>query len=122
MSKEPKGVTEDIERDNIRYPKIINPPENIFLVYGEIDKDESHENLQQSEEVCWSDEMSSYSDVMYVRSDIYNNAKDLITLLRQQASDRAIDATPLECPPEPDKVSEDNPMSSELTENRLIPI
>lgn len=47
-------------------PKVTGAPAVIWLVYGDIDRDDKHSNFQ---EVTWCEDSQYDSDVKYVRAD-----------------------------------------------------
>jgi hypothetical protein len=52
-------------------PKVLNPPDEIYLVYGDLDQDAEH---AECHEVTWCRDGQFCCDVRYVRSDIYYEA------------------------------------------------
>lgn len=76
--------------------KITGSPDEIWLNYGDIERDDTHQNCARDGEVTWCEEAVFYSDIKYVRA-------DLIEALRQQlaAKQAEVDALMLEyCPNE----------------------
>jgi hypothetical protein len=59
--------TEDEEQLPSR--KVIGAPATIYLVYGDIEHDDTHQNLREGE-VTWCEDRQYDSDVEYVRADI----------------------------------------------------
>lgn len=57
--------------------KITGAPEVIWLNYGDIDRDDTHQNCARDGEVTWCEEAVFYSDIKYIRA-------DLVESLRQQ--------------------------------------
>lgn len=52
-------------------PEVLNPPAEIYLIYGDLDTDAEHSECR---EVTWCKDSQFCTDVRYVRSDIYYEA------------------------------------------------
>jgi hypothetical protein len=57
------------EDRSLRTPKVIGAPAKIYLVYGDIEHDDTHQSLSEGE-VSWCEDRQHDSDVEYVRADI----------------------------------------------------
>lgn len=57
-----------IENDEA-HPKITGSPETIWLNYGDLERDDTHENCSRNGEVTWCEEAVFVSDVKYVKAD-----------------------------------------------------
>lgn len=55
--------------DSTLPPKISGAPETIWLVYGELEHDDTHAECRRSGEVTWCEDKQFDSDVRYVRAD-----------------------------------------------------
>lgn len=60
-------------------PEVTGSPDRIWLVYGELERDDTHAAICRDGEVTWCADKQYSSDVEYVRADI---AADLVTALR----------------------------------------
>ena len=60
-------------------PKVTGSPDRIWLVYGELEYNDTHAALCRDGEVTWCEDKQYPSDVEYVRADI---AADLLAALR----------------------------------------
>jgi len=47
-------------------PKIHGAPKQIYLCYGDIESDDTHENVVRNGEVSWCEDKINASDVLYV--------------------------------------------------------
>jgi hypothetical protein len=52
----------------VNEPKVIDPPETIWLVYGDLEHDDTHTNCCASGEVMWCEDAQFAADVRYVRA------------------------------------------------------
>lgn len=74
-------------------PRVLNPPERIWLVYGDLDADALHATLATSDDVLWAADQQFDADVPYVRADIVDDlqaalhATDLDRLRAMSAAD-----------------------------------
>lgn len=59
------------EETEDRTPVVTGSPDEIWLVYGELEQDDTHDELSRSGEVAWSPNQEFPSDVRYVRADLY---------------------------------------------------
>lgn len=55
---------------------VTGAPETIWLVYGELERDDTHANCYREGDVGWCDETQYASDVRYVRADIAEAEND----------------------------------------------
>ncbi len=51
-------------------PRVTGSPEAIWLVYGELEHDDTHANCCRDGEVTWCEDAQFPSDVRYTRTDI----------------------------------------------------
>ena len=58
----------------VQEPKVTGAPETIWLVYGELERDDTHLNCYRDGDVGWCDEAQYPADVRYVRADIADAA------------------------------------------------
>lgn len=57
------------EETEDRTPVVTGSPDEIWLVYGELEQDDTHDELSRSGDVAWSPNQEFPSDVRYVRAD-----------------------------------------------------
>jgi mannitol/fructose-specific phosphotransferase system IIA component len=69
-----KMIEDEIQVD-CHEPKVSGSPEEIWLVYGIIDNDDTHLNLYKNVEVTWCSKQVYPSDVKYVRADLVKEMK-----------------------------------------------
>lgn len=62
-------------------PKVTGSPENIWLIYGEIDTDTAHDECH---EISWCDEPQDAADVRYVRGDVADRQAAEAEALRRE--------------------------------------
>jgi hypothetical protein len=72
-----KEVVEN--EDAMSEPKILNPPDEIWLVYGDLDEDVEHGLCG---EVSWCEEPQFPADVRYVRADTITTLQSRIEALQ----------------------------------------
>ena len=65
-------------------PKVTNAPENIWLVYGDLEHDDTHQTCYRGGDVGWCDEAQFASDVMYVRADVADRLRAALVELRER--------------------------------------
>ncbi len=53
-----------------REPRVTGSPDVIWLVYGELEHDDTHANCCASGEVTWCEDPQFIADVRYVRGDL----------------------------------------------------
>lgn len=59
-------------------PKVTGSPETVWLVYGDLEHDDTHENCYFHGEVTWCDRAQYPADVRYLRADLlYHEARQL---------------------------------------------
>ena len=66
----------------INEPKVTDPPEAIWLVYGDLERDDTHRECCASGEVTWCEDAQFAADVRYVRADIADAVSADIERLR----------------------------------------
>lgn len=59
----PRARKEWAEDEAMNTPKVLNPPKEIWLCYGEIEEDAEHSDC---DEVTWCEEQQDNADVRYV--------------------------------------------------------
>jgi hypothetical protein len=62
---------EDPADPSAHEPKVTGAPNYIWLVYGELEYDDTHENCYRDGEVTWCQDQQYSSDVRYVRADLF---------------------------------------------------
>lgn len=77
----------DADDDVCATPKVLNPPDAIWLNYGDIDEDCTHEECADG--VTWCAEEIDDSDVRYVRADLHESIIAERDALRQEAAAQA---------------------------------
>ncbi len=60
-------------------PRVADPPADLWLVYGELEHDDTHWNCCREGEVSWCEDKQYDSDVHYVRGDRYDDAMTALT-------------------------------------------
>ena len=68
-------------------PRVTDPPAEIWLVYGELEHDDTHRECCASGEVTWCEDGQFASDVRYVRGDIAQPADAELARLRAECDD-----------------------------------
>ena len=66
------------------HPTVTGSPDEIWLVYGDIERDATHAEVLLLGEVSWCGDQINDSDVRYVRADIADRAQ--LATLPQSAS------------------------------------
>ena len=66
-------------------PKVTGSPDRIWLVYGELEHDDTHQECYLHGEVTWCQDKQFDGDVEYVRSDKLNDFRALADSLAQVA-------------------------------------
>ena len=61
-------------------PQVSGAPDTIYLVYGELEHDDTHSECRKNGEVMWCEDKQFQSDVRYVRAD---KADRLLSALRK---------------------------------------
>ena len=51
-------------------PRILDAPKAIWLNYGDLERDDTHDNLSRAGDVTWCKDKQFDSDVCYVREDV----------------------------------------------------
>lgn len=65
-------------------PRVTGAPKSIWLVYGELEHDDTHASCADSGEVTWCEGPQFASDVHYVRGDRYDDLRTALTELRDR--------------------------------------
>lgn len=69
---------EDPADPSVHEPRVTGAPETIWLVYGELDCDDTHANCCASGEVTWCEDAQFVTDVRYLRADLlYHEARQI---------------------------------------------
>lgn len=55
---------------SVHDPKVTGAPDDIWLIYGDIERDSTHAECYASGEVGWCDEAQFAADVRYTRTDL----------------------------------------------------
>ena len=59
-------------------PRVTDPPDDLWLVYGDLEHDDTHANCCASGEVTWCEDAQFPSDVRYLRADLlYHEARQM---------------------------------------------
>lgn len=59
-------------------PRVTGSPETVWLVYGDLDHDDTHANCCASGEVTWCEDAQFPADVRYLRADLlYHEAREI---------------------------------------------
>lgn len=61
---------EDPAAPSAHEPRVAGSPDAIWLVYGELEHDDTHANCCASGEVTWCEDPQFMADVRYVRGDL----------------------------------------------------
>ena len=64
------STKEELDDTNATPPRVLDAPEEIWLNYGEIERNCTHRECCASGEVTWCEDSVFQSDVRYVRADI----------------------------------------------------
>lgn len=62
-------IDEDPADPSVHEPRVTGSPEAIWLVYGELERDDTHANCCTEGEVAWCEEAQFAADVRYTRTD-----------------------------------------------------
>lgn len=62
-------------------PRVTDPPDDLWLVYGDLEHDDTHWNCCRNGEVNWCEDKQYDSDVHYVRGDRYDDLRTALTEL-----------------------------------------
>ena len=73
------------DNDTTAPPRITGAPDAIWLVYGELEHDDTHLAFCRDGEVTWCEDSQYPSDVRYVRADLYEAQAAEIERLRKDA-------------------------------------
>ena len=71
------------DNDTSPPPKITDAPAAIWLVYGDIERDCTHQECNRNGDVGWCDDKQFDSDVEYVRADTIEAQAERIRVLRE---------------------------------------
>lgn len=77
------------DNDTSPPPKITDAPAAIWLVYGDIERDCTHQECNRNGDVGWCDDKQFDSDVEYVRSDTIEAQAERIRVLEHLVIDAA---------------------------------
>ena len=59
-------------------PRVTGAPETVWLVYGDLEHDDTHANCCASGEVTWCEDAQFPADVRYLRADLlYHEARQI---------------------------------------------
>lgn len=72
---------DDAEDERSAPPRVIDPPADLWLVYGELEQDDTHWICCRDGEVSWCEDKQYDSDVHYVRGDRYDDLHTALTEL-----------------------------------------
>ena len=76
-------------------PRVSDAPETVWLVYGDLEHDDTHANCCASGEVTWCEDAQFSADVRYLRADLlYHEAQQIAA--QRAADDEALMAQALE--------------------------
>ena len=76
------GLGPDAEDDECSAPpRVTDPPADLWLVYGDLEHDDTHWNCCRDGEVTWCEDKQHDSDVHYVRGDRYDDLHTALTEL-----------------------------------------
>ena len=79
---------EDPADPSAHEPRVTGSPETIWLVYGELEHDDTHANCADSGEVTWCEDAQFPADVRYLRADLlYREAREIVA--QEVAAERA---------------------------------
>lgn len=62
-------IDEDPADPSVHEPRVTGSPEAIWLVYGELEHDDTHANCCTESEVTWCEDAQFAADVRYTRTD-----------------------------------------------------
>lgn len=62
-------IDEDPADPSVHEPRVTGSPEAIWLVYGELERDDTHANCCTEGEVTWCEDAQFAADVRYTRTD-----------------------------------------------------
>ena len=69
---------EDPADPSLHEPRVTGAPEAVWLVYGDIEHDDTHANCCASGEVMWCEDAQFPADVRYLRADLlYHEARQI---------------------------------------------
>src|SRR5574337_930652 len=75
---------EDPADPSVHEPRVTDAPAEIWLVYGELEHDDTHANLYRDGDVSWCQDKQYGSDVAYVRADITAELLDAVRAMLMQ--------------------------------------
>ena len=80
-----EGLGPNAQNDEcIAPPRVTDPPADLWLVYGELEHDDTHWLCCRDGEVTWCEDKQYDSDVHYVRGDRYDDLHTALTELRDR--------------------------------------
>lgn len=65
-------------------PRVTDAPADVWLVYGDLDRDATHWECCRGGEVSWCEDKQYDSDVHYVRGDRYDDLRTALEELRDR--------------------------------------
>src|SRR5574337_2236788 len=77
---------EDPADPSVHEPRVTDAPAEIWLVYGELEHDDTHANLYRDGDVTWCQHQIGASDVRYVRAEKMTAVTDAALPLDERAS------------------------------------
>lgn len=73
---------EDPADPSAHEPRVTGAPETVWLVYGDLEHDDTHANCCASGEVTWCEDAQFSADVRYLRADLlYTEAREIAAQL-----------------------------------------
>lgn len=77
---------EDPADQSVHKQRVLDTPEEIWLVYGELEHDDTHANLRRDGNVTWCEHQIEASDVRYVRADLLAEALESAAFYRRRCA------------------------------------
>ena len=86
--KQDQATSPDVEDgEGTAPPRVTDAPADIWLVYGELEHDDTHWNCCRVGDVSWCEDKQNNSDVHYVRGDRYDDLCAEIERLRKKLAE-----------------------------------
>jgi hypothetical protein len=80
-----EGLGTNAEDDDCSAPpRVTDAPADVWLVYGDLDRDSTHLECCRSGDVGWCEDKQYDSDVHYVRGDRYDELRTALSELRDR--------------------------------------
>lgn len=80
-----EGLGPNAENDECSTaPRVTDAPADVWLVYGDLDRDATHWECCRHGEVAWCEDKQYDSDVHYVRGDRYDDLRTALEDLRDR--------------------------------------